>query len=414
MDNVVTISNVKDNVLEFNAEIQGVDTKDITMRFILEAEGMEFGFPATKIDTTKWEVAIPAMDFLKRTAYNFHIDVVTDGYHFQPLDGVVNVVGTADVYVSKPNVKVEPSASAPRTPEPEETTQKAAAPIPEPTPTVPKQASSRSIEQIANDLMAKAGKELKRKNPSDNMTAANSDKKTQKAEEKVVKAEEKKVEKADAKEEKLPSVKTLEPKTLADKHDVSVKDIEAQLKKGISHEKEHTKDEKTAREIALDHIKEDPKYYDKLDKIEEGKKKNPDAKFGKKNKVRSDTGERPAINESASEGSTASHDVQGGKPPKKDKAVKNILEALDIDTSVKPTRKRSTSTGRVQPAKMKKISAKKQIVEAEEKSGPDQPKVAAPVASAKDKAVKDILSENTNNTKEVTTSPLKKRAVVYH
>ena len=86
---------------------------------------------------------------------NFHIDVVTDGYHFQPLQGVVNVVGTADIYVSKPKVQVEPSAAAPA-PEAEETTQKAAKPIENPTPPVPSKAGSRSIEQIAKDLMDKA------------------------------------------------------------------------------------------------------------------------------------------------------------------------------------------------------------------------------------------------------------------
>lgn len=61
--------------------------------------------------------------------------------------------------------------------------------------------------------------------------------------------------------ESLPSVKTLTPEELADKHDVPLKDIKKQLKAGIEVEKEHTKSTKLAREIALDHIKEDPKYY---------------------------------------------------------------------------------------------------------------------------------------------------------
>lgn len=41
-----------------------------------------------------------------------------------------------------------------------------------------------------------------------------------------------------------------------------------QLAMGIKVELEHTKDWKRAREIALDHLKEDPKYYAKLKKIE--------------------------------------------------------------------------------------------------------------------------------------------------
>lgn len=40
------------------------------------------------------------------------------------------------------------------------------------------------------------------------------------------------------------------------------------LAKGIKVEKEHTKDEALAREIAMDHLTEDPEYYDKLEAIE--------------------------------------------------------------------------------------------------------------------------------------------------
>jgi hypothetical protein len=61
-------------------------------------------------------------------------------------------------------------------------------------------------------------------------------------------------------------VPTLSIQQLAKRHKVSPVDIEKQVVKGIRHEKEHTTDPKTAREIALDHIKEDPKYYDKLEK----------------------------------------------------------------------------------------------------------------------------------------------------
>lgn len=43
---------------------------------------------------------------------------------------------------------------------------------------------------------------------------------------------------------------------------------EKALQKGIKHELEHTDDESVAKEIAKDHLTEDPNYYDKLDKIE--------------------------------------------------------------------------------------------------------------------------------------------------
>lgn len=59
------------------------------------------------------------------------------------------------------------------------------------------------------------------------------------------------------------------PGGLADKKEPSDFDPE-QLKKGIKVEMEHTNDRATAREIAMDHLTEDPKYYDKLEKIEGG------------------------------------------------------------------------------------------------------------------------------------------------
>ena len=55
---------------------------------------------------------------------------------------------------------------------------------------------------------------------------------------------------------------------LAKKHGVSVEEIRAQIAKGEKVEKEHTDDEVLAKEIAREHVYEDPKYYDKLAKSE--------------------------------------------------------------------------------------------------------------------------------------------------
>ena len=54
---------------------------------------------------------------------------------------------------------------------------------------------------------------------------------------------------------------------LADKKKPSDFDKE-DLKKGIKVEMEHTDDPRKAAEIAMDHLSEDPKYYDKLATIE--------------------------------------------------------------------------------------------------------------------------------------------------
>lgn len=64
---------------------------------------------------------------------------------------------------------------------------------------------------------------------------------------------------------------TSSPETLAKKHNVSIDHIHSQLQRGIETELEHTKHEDVAREIALDHIGEDPNYYTKLTKMEKSK-----------------------------------------------------------------------------------------------------------------------------------------------
>ena len=50
---------------------------------------------------------------------------------------------------------------------------------------------------------------------------------------------------------------------------------ESSVDKGMKVEKEHTKNKKLQKEIAKDHLKEDPKYYGKLAKME--KKANTEA-----------------------------------------------------------------------------------------------------------------------------------------
>jgi hypothetical protein len=59
------------------------------------------------------------------------------------------------------------------------------------------------------------------------------------------------------------------PGGLADKKQPSDFDRK-QLQKGIKVEMEHTDDKTKAEEIAMDHLTEDPKYYDKLETIEGG------------------------------------------------------------------------------------------------------------------------------------------------
>ena len=70
---------------------------------------------------------------------------------------------------------------------------------------------------------------------------------------------------------------------IAKKHNVSIDKIRHELNIGTTIEMEHTKDERKASRIALDHLTELPDYYTRLQKMEEkGKKEVKEAKKSKK------------------------------------------------------------------------------------------------------------------------------------
>jgi hypothetical protein len=76
--------------------------------------------------------------------------------------------------------------------------------------------------------------------------------------------------KSQMKEEKIPGGKAegLSLMDIAKHHKMPLKSIKVKLDQGIKTEMEHTTDKDVAREIAMDHIYEDPNYYSKLKKIE--------------------------------------------------------------------------------------------------------------------------------------------------
>jgi Protein of unknown function (DUF5661) len=69
-------------------------------------------------------------------------------------------------------------------------------------------------------------------------------------------------------ESELLDKPTLTAEQVAKKHGVSIDHVNQQLVHGIKHEHEHTSNTALAREIALDHLGEDPNYYTKLNQVE--------------------------------------------------------------------------------------------------------------------------------------------------
>ncbi len=66
-------------------------------------------------------------------------------------------------------------------------------------------------------------------------------------------------------------------KDICKKHNVKFDDLKSEFKKGVKVELEHTKNIEVAKEIAKDHLVEDPKYYSKLQKMETNEVTGADA-----------------------------------------------------------------------------------------------------------------------------------------
>lgn len=155
MDNFVTISNTRDNVLEFDLDIQGLPADDMKVRFVIHADKVCFMFPCSK-EEKKWSVLIPQLSYLERTAFPFCIEIVADGYFFEALRGTINVVGSAEIYVTSPKNTATPPQQPPTDGEvtivvPEsKTTEKKSAPKEK---AKPLRSRERSIAMIAEELM---------------------------------------------------------------------------------------------------------------------------------------------------------------------------------------------------------------------------------------------------------------------
>ena len=157
MKNTVSIINSKENILEFDLSIEGLDAKEPDVRFIVETSEMNLSFNAKKKEKNTWAVTIPPVPILERTAYNFRVEVVTEGYHFTPSSGTLNVKGPTEIYSSTPKNKTLETTNKEglkQINEMKEKTGPTAPPIPKTTPKL----GERSISDIARALVEEEAK----------------------------------------------------------------------------------------------------------------------------------------------------------------------------------------------------------------------------------------------------------------
>jgi hypothetical protein len=117
MSEVVTITNTKDQEIEFDLTVNGLDASAAQVRFVIHTGNVDLSFSCKK-QSNKWVATIPPISLLQRTAYNFTIQAIIDGYYFEPMTGTVNIVGTPQVYASgTQNKTLEPAPLSPVDPE---------------------------------------------------------------------------------------------------------------------------------------------------------------------------------------------------------------------------------------------------------------------------------------------------------
>jgi hypothetical protein len=104
MENLIILNESKKNDIEFEIEAEGVDTREMKVKFILECKEYDMSFECSPLKDKKWTVSIPPIPHIEKTAYKFHIDVIAEGYYFIPLKGVANIEKSHQVYASNPAV----------------------------------------------------------------------------------------------------------------------------------------------------------------------------------------------------------------------------------------------------------------------------------------------------------------------
>ena len=390
MANVLTITNLKQNILEFTAGLEGLNDNDMQVRLIIEANGMDLGFDAKRIQGTTWEVVIPPLPMLEKTAYPFRMDVVSEGYFFAPLQGIINVVGTHELYVTDPTNRNLPArdieglpkkhvAKPKGTKEVEDDNDKVAPKVLK--PIRPKMSTTRdpNIADIAARFKAMQ-KSVEKVEPE-----------VLKKEVKVVTDTEKEVEK------KKPTplkkfIKKLEvggkkPEPKKEEREFTKIDIDGIIEKA---RKKARKIEDKEEEI----VKKAEKVEAKKEPEKEPEKPEPKKVEAKKVEplIKSEKKKEPV-----KEAVVLTEDNSDGF----DKALKTVSKPI-------PKKRRAPKKVKAKPkaGTIKKLTEDKTIV--------SKPEDEVKLEAKKEEAVKDILSES-DDTKKVVTHPIKKKGkITYH
>lgn len=92
--------------IEFEVSVQGSDDTKPIVRIVMDGcDEYKCMFECQHVEGSKWTVKVPPLKHFSRTTVPFCVEVIVDGYFFQPAEGVVQLI-------EDPQVMFQPSASA--------------------------------------------------------------------------------------------------------------------------------------------------------------------------------------------------------------------------------------------------------------------------------------------------------------
>ena len=92
MTETISIVKTRDNELEFDINIRGAQKQNPVVRLVIEDRKIHYSFECNNTDGDKWIVAIPPLPQLTRKAYPFRLEVIIDGYFFEPYRKTMSVI----------------------------------------------------------------------------------------------------------------------------------------------------------------------------------------------------------------------------------------------------------------------------------------------------------------------------------
>lgn len=88
---------------EFDVQVQGLNPAAVPIvRFVITLPLYSLCFTCSAVSATKWKVTIPVLEgVFTDVSYPFAVEVIADGYHFQPAAGTIVVVTHPKVAVGQ-------------------------------------------------------------------------------------------------------------------------------------------------------------------------------------------------------------------------------------------------------------------------------------------------------------------------